>query len=573
MVSKYNLIFGQSFAQRVWPIMEANQSLFKGFHNLISDYTSVGIVLQDALRIYLYNMNYSIENLLFTDLVMKSREDTRLDEYFFDNFIRSELKYITTIKAANKSRGYFELKGMRPEYADMLEELVSSPESQKIYSRPLNTGNSPMKYGADLPEISKRDLYFLVNNYSKKRKECVGLCLLKSRPDVVLTGTHAGKLLPNINPFRLLNGEIIKKYSLDIEQLIKVGDFLLDYTFDSIKKCLDLLLTEYYEKSQLKSLLYADCLIGFYIWGLIDQKTFPFSVKWNSNIEQVHPLHTLANYGWIFFDMIMNFSHLICMLKKKVTVEKNGMVVVANVEKLENEMKKFLNYNQSAYDGYMSNYYNSRQELSTNCILSTLLEACILQESGIPTYEIFLRLEMQPLGDLEMYKRLFSNIEPKFKGSFKATHWTTRYKNKKFRSVFELCTDKEINFGEHKLEVAMAILYPILIHTYSVIEENSKLIANKIFEEIHLTKNIEDLLRQFHPKRMEAKALIGGIMEKILHLEHQLRYILENKIPKSLVTRAIDLQVDPDEELLRLEHIILKKEVELIKKVNEKNIT
>ena len=556
-ISDPNLVFlrsihaDENLVQRVLPVMNENNinaNSFKLNFKLISDYTKIGFLLQDALFIYRGLDDNLTKNSIFTYLVDKSN---RLDEYFFDNFIGSELKYITIVKATDKSREYFELKGLRPEYADILEELVSSAESRKIYSRHPTTGNSPMQYGGNgnLPEISDRELYFLVNHYSKKRKECTGSCLLKSRPEVVLTGTHAGKLLPNINPFRLLNGEMIEKYSLDVEQLVKVGDLLLEYTLDSMKQCLELLLSEYYEKSQLKSLLYADCLIGFYTWGLIN----PLLYNW----DNVHPLHSMKNYGWIFFDMIMNFSHLIFMLKKKITVEKNDMIVVANVEKLEHEMKKFLNYKEDASDGYMSNYY----QFSANCILSTLLEACILQESGVPNYEIFLRLEINPSGDMtpkdETEMHFFSNLNPKSKGNFKSAHsahpahsahWTARYGNKKFRSMYELCTDKEINFGEHKLEVAMAILYPIFGRSYMLIKQNAIRVIDGIFEEIDINNDLvgesEELIKKIQTKSHEAKALTIDRLKEILYLEYYVKYILENKIPSLYIKSEIELEME-----------------------------
>jgi len=482
---------------------------------------------------------------LYDFLVTQQIHDIQLDDAFFENYNQSGLHNISFQNAVDRSADFFEYMGLDPGNSKILESIVASAESISIQSQIQNRVRSPMQYtnatkALQLPEMTNREIYYLVNNYSEKRKQCVDLCLLKSRPLVGLNATNAGKLLPNVNPFRFLNSTLISVHNLDIETLVQVGDFLLNYSRESLVKSIELLLRKYFEKSNLRLLLYADCLIGFYIWGLADNTLYPMTVYWGSQknptiTEIINPIPLLENYGWVFFDMIMNLTHLITIIKNKIPItvkhKKNKDVIVANLDDIKDDMYDYFEYNASAFDGFMSNYYNDKLKLATNCVFSTLLEACVIQERGVPSHKIFLRLEdaysnHTNYPNRQRYK-LLKIPNKKFEGSRDATHWASTYKKKILRSAFDSCTDKKINFGENKLEVAMLIIYPIFSHVYQKLQ---------LGDNIEIWKSrINDVEDSESEKVKNGEHFYNRNIKNLLLLERDVRTILENTIPASLI--------------------------------------
>jgi len=509
-----------------------------------------------------------VKTKLYDFLEKQKINDIRLNDVFFENYHQSILKDAFFQNAIDKSADFFEYMGLDTNNANILESIMTSAESSTIISKHHQRGRSPMRYlqntvVSPLNEITEKEIYYLVNNYSEKRKQCVDMCLLRSRPSVVLSGTNAGKLLVNVNPFRFLNSKMVSKYNLDIKILIKVGDFLLDYNKNSLLKSIELLLRKYYKKSNLKLLLYADCIIGFYVYGLMDVNIYPYTYPWETGSKNVHPTNLLKNYGWVVFDMIMNMSHLITMISYKIPAElktKNKReVIVAKIDTLQIEMNKYLEYDPNTLEGFMSNYSNSSIKLGTTCIFSTLLEACIIQEKGVPSHEIFLRLENAYLHD---YLHTNYNNVPrsrwnllkipnkKFEGCKDTTHWVTYYEGKNLRSVFDMCTDKEINFGENKLEIAMLIIYPFFSYLYKTFtnEVNIKQWLSRIYQS-------EDTKNEIIIK---GKEFIFGNYENILLLERQVRTILENTIPASLIISQDQIIEKYKKKLIKSEKNIME---------------
>lgn len=516
----------QKFFEVVLPILRKNniksQYQIPDFDALMK----IGIPFNYSLLL-IYN-RYQLPDW-YRNIFVASDSGKHLNaDFFSDLFIRLGFLTLNYNDVYDKSSDYYVKKySLQPQTAILLESVMMSPETRQLLSQPMVEGDSKMEYATEqdelLPLITEKELYHLVNNYLKKEAGIIGFSKLKSNPTVVLNGTYAHKRLVNVNPFRFLNKQRIEKYGFDIDLLIKVGDFLLENSEAAILDSLKTTLEDYKKTSKLKSLLYADCLIGYHLFGMLDRKFYPLVSQWkgvNSErlIESIEPLTVLENMVWIFFDMVINFSYVIHKGKKSVTFQKNEDSPVANVKLLERNMEKYMKYEPSVSDGFLSNYYNDKKNLATNCLLSTFMEAIVLQEAGVPNNQIFLRLEMNPTAKKNSndFKRIYSTLESKFPGSTDVTHWSSRYGDHRFRSAYDICTSNELNFGKHKIDVAMALLYPVFELCLRIIIRNTKAIVLKLNESFKTEE--------------EMSVYIITAVVAVLGLEEKLRLILEENL-------------------------------------------
>lgn len=321
-------------------------------------------------------------------------------------------------------------------------------------------------------EISFKEFFELINTYNDPYPGCDAECTLKGRSDVILNGKFKDKKLKNINPFKYLNQKIIDLYELDIKLLIKICDKLVAYTDKKLFKSIDILLTSYYSKNRIINLLYASCLSGIYVWNTIDYNLYPLNSYWRGEgNEAIFPLDVLKNYCWLFFDMVMNINKLIYMNKIQ-NIAADGFL----------RELKYTEYGNSSTDGYLMNYYSDKL-IIVNCVMQTLLEACILQSIGHDPSTIYLRLEAPSL--TRVYHR--SLIPLKNNGMY-ATHYSTSHNNIKYRSGYDLCTDKELNYLENKVEIAMAVMYVDISVFKKAVRENIVKFSNPldIFNKIGL---------------------------------------------------------------------------------------
>lgn len=535
----------QRFVKTVYPILTNNNIFNK---NNIPDFNDL-IEMKIPLNYSLFITYHRYELPDWYREIFKASDDGKIlnVDFFSDLFLKIAYANVKYEKLYNKTYNYYIKKfHLKQENAILLETLMMSPETKNILSQPMIEGDSKMEYREDideiLPPITEKELYILVNNYSKKEAGCIGFCKLKSKPTIVLNGTYAHKRLINVNPFRFLNKESINKYGLGIELLINVGDLLMGNDYNSTIKSLELIINDYKESSRLTRLLYADCLIGYHIYGTMDRRFYPLNLKWSAHeeVESIDPLKILDNMGWVFFDMIINLSYVIHKLKKSINAD-------LQVNLLETNMNKFMTYESSAADGYLSNYYNEKKKLSTNCLLSTLMEACVLQESGISNNKIFLRLEMSPSArqNSNSFERIYSVLESQFPGSTNVTHWSTRFEGNKFRSYFDICTENEINFGEHKTAVAMAILYPILQLSLRMILRSLKPIILRIYKYFETNEDLSNFLFK--------------TVTDILELEEDTRFIVEENIANT----------DYEKELKFYKKYVSSTVVDVLKEVKE----
>jgi len=372
-----------------------------------------------------------------------------------------------------------------------------------------------------IPTLSIGEMTALINNYSTSRKGCTGNCLIKSRPAVVSTGTYANKKITNVNPFFYLQKKAIRKYHFmenDIEALIKVGDLLVNHNFNTLVGSIEILLTKFYETSRLTFILYADCLIGLFLWDQLEDD-FPLSFRWDrTNNETIKPLKVSKNIVWVFFDMVMNFNYMLNRLTAQIKIE-NGVPVTNNLVK---DMAEYIKYEFSATDGFLSNYYDDVKKLSANCVLFTLLEALVLQMSGVSNDEIFLRLEVDKTKFNALQGLIFeqglSLLDGTFRGAQYSTHWALRHKENLYRTKFDLCTDQEINFGSNTLKTAMAILFPSFSYWVLIVLGNVEKIAQKLYQK-------GDSIDDFYGKSYR---YIRHKIDLVLDLELQVKIILEN---------------------------------------------
>jgi hypothetical protein len=212
---------------------------------------------------------------------------------------------------------------------------------------------------------------------------------------------------------------------------------------------------------------------------------YPLNSYWRGEgNESIFPLDVLKNYCWLFFDMVMNINKLIYMNKIQ------NMAADGFFREL-----KYTEYGNSSTDGYLMNYYSDKL-IIVNCVMQTLLEACTLQSMGHDPSTIYLRLEAPSL--TRLYHR---SLIPLQNNGMYATHYSTSHNNIKYRSGYDLCTDKELNYLENKVEIAMAVMYVDISVFKKAVRENIVKFSNPL-----------------------------AIFNKIGLLYYNLRLIIENKL-------------------------------------------
>jgi hypothetical protein len=317
--------------------------------------------------------------------------------------------------------------------------------------------------------------------------------------------------LPDINPFKYLNLQQIKqkiaklpeKVQLEIswrhvtgdriDKLIKIAD-MLDNTTDGFLRAIEMCLAYYISDTEIAFLLYATGLLGMCLWD--EFFDFPLVVTWandnNDGVldEKINMVVPMPYYKWSLFNMFIKILNANIDQQQQQQQQQSQQTeepttwlwsVVNYFGKTDTKTPRSYTsinsnylYTASAYDSYTMSYYD-HDNLTANCVLSTLLEATYLQDHmNVVPSKIFLRMQHPPSHKKVQWRSLLSLKDI---GSM-ATHFATTYQasDKKIhdlRLISDLtCTREKLPYKGNELYIAMTVMY-LIIGSFKVLLRNN----------------------------------------------------------------------------------------------------
>ena len=428
------------------------------------------------------------------------------------------------IKDALKSRG-LSTNGTRAELrarlcaalvvAQRLARLVDRDQPKQVAQPKQTKQAAQAKQVTQLKEEPKqteeeiRRIVYAFSSLCENRDQCKNgeINRVMESGNIIVRGKPVR--LPDINPFKYLNLQYIQQklaklpesvqkqagwsyVTADrIDKLIKIADMLeAPEPTDGFLRAIEMCLVHYIRDTEIAFLLYATGLLSMCLWD--DFSDFPLVNDWYDFHEKINMVVPMPYYKWSLFNMFIKIlnadidTYELSQTEQKTEPPTNWLwSSIANYFGKSDTTKKqplsrigirsnYL-YSPSAFDSYTMSYYD-HDNLTANCVLSTLLEAAYLQEyMKVDPRKIFLRMQHTPSINEVQWRSLLSLKDI---GST-ATHFATTYQASDkslhdLRLVSDLtCTREKIPYKGNEIYIAMTALY-LIVGGFKVLLRNNK---------------------------------------------------------------------------------------------------